>query len=1351
MIATLRSAGHSINMPTVRPGLRLACLALLLVAAGATDSAAADDAAHDSIQLTGQQDFPSATLRGYGALSGTLKSSASPAASVLAITCENEDKAKLVLAKYLSDLHQIAPIPSVTVAGPSGPLPAYTAADQGALLAVRDGATVDLLAAESPEILARLARQVLPANHTLASTAEVTVPMALDRFDKYGLQCYYHPYSAPQDRTPSSTVVPDQLKDFAFAQEENHLGLVLAQGPTPQETADNISTRNELDWVQREAEKTQLPLGINLDVYRVFALMNRYPEQEIQYQPQFMGGWYGSLNFSEEIPSWNGFDLKDHALGEVQDSIRDMAKGPDITDWLEPHSEMGHGVADYLLEYGPVADQGYRTYLQSHYDSLATVSQRWLGDPAALKSWDDVHVPELYSFLGWGPDAVDLTGQWRISKDAPYDASSAAPGLNDSLWPEVAAPGNAIVRFLPRHPAIFRRHITIDPAWRKAHARVWLYTFDLNDNRGGANPGWNVPANTYVQVYVNGTLIPENPPRISESHWAALEVTNQLVAGDNQITIELPSGLFNGRVYLSPHEPLLYPNLGPRMNAQWADFADWNRWSREQAVTRGVQMIRQVDPISGVKLAAAAEYADGIKEAAIHYGGDLHDTGGAAGFWHEWQPALMRGANLPNSAEPGGPAANARELEGFFGRWITEGVNQVDYFMELGDLEWYPDIRKCLDENRAIFTSFGKYHPPVAQVAALYSNRNTYIVDFPWSDNYHPGANPDHLGSGYWHWNVRSVLRNFYESDGLSESSFTDGDAARYPVVIDTNTTIMEPKLVDEIEKYVRNGGTFVTFVQTGRHTSADKDAWPIEKLTGYHVTSLLQKNPWQTDALAWAPGQKIFSGSWMDQARADGLSLQKVAPDAQDLAYWKDGSVAIGLRPLGKGAIIQVGCRFTKGGLPQRIDYDVWNYYKSQSSLDQWGLPPNTDHGLLSPELRATRQLFSQILQWRHIAGMPMRLEPDNEHIMLRHDISNNGLFDVWSLWNDSTTDTFNGHLVLDTPSHPSWRIDLRSGQREPVSGNKLEVTLAPFQTDIYLTPRGAITAAPSEWFTLQRNWWQGTADPGKPFPVPSSKLTVNLTPDWAFQPLDPSADATPLADPTLDDSSWKKMELGIFNIADFPGARHGIFRKRFTVSPDWNKGQVDLSLRYWAGTAIFDTGRIFLDGKLISTSADGFMDNDCGGALKPGTTHLLAIEVVGGKSQVVGVRGPAWLSYHPDPAQRLDLSGKWDLSADDLHYAPTALPGPFPGMAARRTVRVDTSEAARTVVVHVLGTGIRGLIINGRYVASQHDQPSNEENLNITPWVKFGQDNELVVTGAGNGTIKEVSLEFHDKGTYP
>ena len=1295
-------------------------------------------------------DFPPAKLRGYGTLSGTTTSSVivGKPVSTLKIACENEAKAKLVLAKYLSDLQELSPVKTTSIAGPSGSLPAYEAAAQGFILAGRDGANVYILTAPALDLLGQWAKQELPADDAFVAKAEVEVPMALDRFDKYGLQSYYHPYSTPQLRTPTSKVVPDINKDFAFAEEEDHMGLVLAQGPAPEETADGVSEANALDWARFTADQHRLPLGINLDVYSTYALENRYPEQIIQYQPQFFGGWYGSMNFGEEIVSWNGFEAKDMALGEVQNSIRKMAKDPDLTDWLEPHSEMGHGIADYMLEYGPVADRGYRTYLQATYGDLATVSQRWLGDPAALKSWDDVHVPELYSFLGWGPDAIDLTGPWHISYDAPFDATSASPNLDDSSWPTVQAPGHAIVRFLPRKPAVFRRHLMIDSAWRQTHVKAWIYVWDFNDNR----PKEGDPRSV-VQIFLNGKLIPEIPRRISESHWTALDVSRQLVDGDNLVAIDLPKGMFNGRAYLSPHAPLLYPDLGPQLNAQWADFADWNRWSREQAVNRGSQMIRQVDPLSGIKLAAPADYVDGIKTTAKAYGGDLHDTGAMAGFWNERLSALMRGANLPISAEPGGPANTPLELQAFFGRWITEAVNQIDYFQELGDLEWYPDVKKCLDENRNIFTSIGKYHAPVAEVAALYSSRNSYMTDFPWTDSYYPASNPAYLGSGYWTWNVRTFLRDHYESDGLSDSSFANGDSARYKVILDTNTSIIDDKLLAGIEQYVRAGGTFVTFVQTGRHTSAVKDAWPIEKLTGYRVTALDQGHPWQNNALKWADKQDIFSGDWL-KARADGLSMKKMANDAQDLAYWKDdGSVAIGMRPLGKGCIIEVGCRFTKGGVPARFDYDLWNYYKGRGSLDLYGLPATTDHGLWSPELRATQQLFTQIVKWRHLEPMPMRFEPDNGHLMMRHDISNNGLYDVWSLWNDSTTETVTGHLVLKNGLNPAWQISLKDGQQSPVAHHQLEIKLAPCQISLYLTPRNTLAASPAEWFNLQRNWWQGTDDPGKPFPVPSPKLVVDLTSDWVLKPLDASADVTPLVDPQLNDSDWKRMKLGIFSLPDYPDTRHAVFRKQFTVPAEWDKGRIQMSIQCWNGSTILDKGQIFLDGKPIPGATDGLIDNDLSGILKAGSTHALAIEVSGGKSALVGVRGPAWISYHPDPANRLDLSGSWDVSADNLHFAPVTLPGLFVGSAARRTVKIDAAESARTVVVHALGDGrfLHGLIINGRYVTPHHHYLSPEQNLNITPWVKFGQDNELIVLGAGKGTLKEISLEFHDKGTYP
>jgi len=53
-----------------------------------------------------------------------------------------------------------------------------------------------------------------------------------------------------------------------------------------------------------------------------------------------------------------------------------------------------------------------------------------------------------------------------------------------------------------------------------------------------------------------------------------------------------------------------------------------------------------------------------------------------------------------------------------------------------------------------------------------------------------------------------------FRSDGLTDSSFERGDASRYAVIIDTNTSIMDDKLLADITRYVEAGGTFVTFAR---------------------------------------------------------------------------------------------------------------------------------------------------------------------------------------------------------------------------------------------------------------------------------------------------------------------------------------------------------------------------------------------------------------------------------------------------------------------------------------------------------------------------------------------------------
>jgi hypothetical protein len=82
-----------------------------------------------------------------------------------------------------------------------------------------------------------------------------------------------------------------------------------------------------------------------------------------------------------------------------------------------------------------------------------------------------VRVPDLASFLGYGPDAIDLTGQWRIGYEPKLEKAAVGgkkpPGPNpilakaewfgekfdDSSWPAIAAPGNDRMMFLDKRPA----------------------------------------------------------------------------------------------------------------------------------------------------------------------------------------------------------------------------------------------------------------------------------------------------------------------------------------------------------------------------------------------------------------------------------------------------------------------------------------------------------------------------------------------------------------------------------------------------------------------------------------------------------------------------------------------------------------------------------------------------------------------------------------------------------------------------------------------------------------------------------------------------------------------------------
>jgi hypothetical protein len=1247
--------------------------------------------------------FSAIKLRAYGTLSGESKTVAgSPQSSVLLINCDSVPKAQLVLAKYLSDLGLLPGISPLSLTTDRGAVSAHMADKQGAIAAARVGQQVFIFTAADGPALQALVNATIPASAKIDATEpEIDVPMYVDRWDKYGFRFYYGPFTKPRD--DQGRDLPgnyDPRQDFTFADKNQKSGLVLWNSPFGAFSADGIMDNIRNEWVYKAAQPLKLPLGINIGITdQNVVLANRMADGLAPSGGPYLGGWYYESFSGIPTMSWASKESQEVSLSWLKTFITGLnGRYDNIVNYLEPHEETSHGIADFLDDHGPDAKKSFYDFLKTRYGSSEAVSKRY---GASYAKWEDVPFPELATFFGFEGDAINLAGMWKASTTAPYDASSAKPDLDDSAWQNEPAPEHAIVRLLPKKPTVLRRHITIDPAWRKAHPKSWLYVWDLENT-----------SDTPAFVYVNGQLCPENPPMKRGWHFSQVEISPALKDGDNLITLQLPVGVITYRAYITGEAPAVYPALAStEMNARYADFSDWCGWSRGQAIRRGMQMIRQVDPDKPITLMSPGYWWTDYKDSVEDYGAILHDTGGMAGFWNDINPATAASTGLPTDCEPGGPAGNLDDFKKYMGRWSTENTQGVDYFGNLGDVLWNPAIKDYFEKTQPLWHVMGKYHLPHPEVADLASIRTERLFSFPMNLGDHGSSAPDLIqqGPGVFASGMDGALSGTFSRDGVIESDFKRGRADQYKVVVDLNSSILDPDTVDAIGKWVERGGTFVTFEQTGRHTSTQHDVWPISKLTGYKVLAVDRAGR----HMSLAPGQTTlpdnalvgFDSNW-------GLSLQKIDPKCQDVIMWDNGTVAAGVRKLGKGQV---------------IDFGLWDSTPLiVKALDKMGI--------------------------KHVPG-----EVTNSHIIMRSFVSNNGLYDVWTMWNQEnspqTTD-----LVFHDGVNPVDCHDLNTGEGQPIttgagSAKITGLAFEPLQTRVFLTARGQLAQAPQEWFWVQRHWWKGTASPGAPMKNYTPKLAMDLGEDCAFKVLPGDGASTPpedpsLSDPKTDDSAWPKMSIGTFDIPDNTDAHHVVFRNHFTVPASWNHGTVSVFGKCEGSGQ--GGGRRYMDGKPFGGQ---IVIDDLGGMLKPGTSHVLTTEFWG-KEPPQGTYTPAWITYRPNPKAQIQL-GDWHYAPDYLTYSANAkqLPLMENDRGSQRTeLVIDPKEAGQNVVIRVQcdNAGIGGIIFNGNFYAGYGNIWSFMD-INVTPFVKFGQKNEVIVIMDGHSTMQKATVDFFDKNVYP
>jgi len=215
---------------------------------------------------------------------------------------------------------------------------------------------------------------------------------------------------------------------------------------------------------------------------------------------------------------------------------------------------------------------------------------------------------------------------------------------------------------------------------------------------------------------------------------------------------------------------------------------------------------------------------------------------------------------------------------------------------------------------------------------------------------------------------------------------------------------------------------------------------------------------------------------------------------------------------------------------------------------------------------------------------------------------------------------------------------------------------------------------------------------------------------------------------------ADWFELQRNWWRGSGAPGPIIPPFKSKFTL--DLQSGW---SFKIFDGTAL---------------SSHALTGDDLNGSLKPGTAHTLAVEIWG-KNPVVGTPASIWLDYRPDALQEQDLAENWTPAADGPTYThPVAIPGSYIGITLRQTVKIDTAHREQTAVLRVSAndTSIYGVIVNGMWVPRFHHHVGNDFDLAITPFVKFGQDDEILLFGcAWPPPLNRVSLDYYTRGTYP
>ena len=1260
-----------------------------------------------------------ADLRGYGKVLANVTSNRSE------FICENGSKADILMGKFLADLFWDAgkehvEVP-VNVSGRS--VTVHEWKPYGAVMVARNANRVVIVGGtDVPSLVQRLSNEDIVSKPDTIFRPTGPYPGYLDFYDLKSFMAFSH-----------ATMIPARKANrWEFTKKFLPGGLIQHRPFFLTSPADGIwMGRDSIDFDLNKAAKNNVmySLAISTGSWPQW-LQNQHPDfVQRDSEMSIRGAEYNRDTLGRETYGLTSEARRQTSLKFLKEVLQTYRDNPVIGGYKlycgNNKWEGSYQLENYVpIDYSPAAREGYRRWLRDERKySLAELGERWYGDSKHYQSWDQVVLPADWngfygnlndqSFLireGWSwKKAEERENRTAESTTTPSFSAAgsrpadAVPGERDPGWIPVAWGPSQARAFLPRTGDLYYKAIFNPNGWQEKNHGKKLY-LSCCVNAPTSSPG--------TFVWINGKCLGEfaSPVRRRNGPFF-VDVSDRLVPGENCLVMKVANpGVIFGPIFLTTEEPKAYPYLGKHQNARYVDMTEWQVWELNNKVADTMAFVRSMDPDrpmviptgSGVQ----AEEQQGI--ACARYGGSMHNTGREA-YEHLWWPRTGYVGGFYGSSEPSATVKTAVEMSKLLGWMLVDGDSMHSLFWDVNNYIDLEEKTGWFTQNQRLLQLFGKSLPAKPDVVFLRSSRSSTLTgdDRPRS----------------WDSGRGELQESHYDFVYADEGMLERGLVSPYKVLFDTNTDIMEPATVETIRHFVENGGTFVALHETGRHTKLEPDSWPISKLTGFKVVNSRKKGVIHFEKNLpifkdWSGVEFQGEGTALDYQNADdakkgGLSLISNEPETVALAKWEDGSVAVGMRQIGKGKVIVLGSSFWRQG---RDTAGVWRTQSEKAAA-------------------FFDQLFSGLgVQRNATASVPQ--------VWTRKMISKNGLQD-WLVAFNSKDSPVQSNLQLAVSEKPSEVWDLVEQKSVPFTYENgwVKIPQTSFEgmaTKAYAVKSRNLAGGVAFWWNEKTKYWKSAhvkpLDDG-PAQVVTNPVTIPFH-QWKAMPdrdnsLSASDDWT---HPSFNDSTWKPLKTGLWNYQDDSLENYqGVVLYRsapFSIPEGWSGHPVTFNVSRNDTAKDFTKGEFYLNGKKIGefnesspsysfkANIDGAIQND---------SNVLSAKITGGKD-LSGLTGAVWVEREEKIDATISLNGSWQaIEMDYLTSKPVTLPGKLdPNVKyLRREFEIPADWKGRNIYLKAeLGNNVlEGALINGRPVLLLF---SNVQ-INLLPYLSANGKNTI------------------------